>query len=322
MSCILGLDISKETIDGFLLSERGEAWKQIANNSKGIEQLKRWLVNRHVRELHVCMEATGTYYENVAEALADAGYVVSVVNPLQVKAFSQSMLSRAKTDKIDARIIAQFCVAHRPAAWTPPTPKQRELRGLFRLCMSMKQTRAAYRVQIQTPNLIPTAKRTIEELIASLDTQIKQLEEQLSKLIDDDPDLRRRRDLIVSIKGASDTTAALILSEVPHIEDFADSKAIAAFAGLSSKTRLSGTSVKGRAGISKIGNPRLRKGLWWPAIVAMTNDPVMKAFAARLLAAGKPKKKVIVAAMRKLLVVIYGVLKSGEPYRGVLAKPC
>jgi len=314
---ILGLDISKDTIDACLL--RDDAWKKVSNNPKGFELLKRWLKNRRADEVHLCMEATGTYYEGVAEAFADAGYLVSVVNPLQVKAFGQSLLARAKTDKIDAKIIAQFCVAHHPPAWIPPTPKEREFRGLFRLCMNLKETRASYLTQLQTPNLIAAAKATIEELIENLDRQIEGLEEQISNFIDQDPDLRRRRDLIVSIKGVSETTAALILSEMPHIEQFRNSKAVAAFAGLSSRTKTSGTSVKGRGGITKIGNARLRKGLWWPAIVALNHNLTLKHFGERLLASGKPKKKVIIAAMRKLLVIIYGVLKSGEPFKGALA---
>jgi transposase len=314
---IVGLDISKDTIDACLLHD--DLWKKIPNNAKGFEQLKRWLKNRRATDVHFCMEATGTYYENAAEALADAGYMVSVVNPLQVKAFAQSLLTRAKTDKVDAKIIAQFCAAHHPPAWVPLTPKEREFRSLFRLCVNLKETRAAYLTQLQTPNLVAAAKETIEELVRTLDHQIAELEDQINQFMDRDPDLRRRRDLMFSIQGVADTTAALIFSEIPGIEEFHNSKAVAAFSGLSSRTKSSGTSVRGRGGITKVGNARLRKGLWWPAIVALTHNPVLKAFGQRLLAAGKPKKKVIVAVMRKLLVIIYGVLKSGKPFRGSLA---
>jgi transposase len=316
----LGLDISKETIDAVVLDlEDAAVWRKISNNAKGIGQLKRWLKNRHVGEVHVCMEATGSYYENVAESLVDDGFLVSVVNPAQVKAFAQSMLARTKTDKVDALIIAQFCRSLSPAAWIPPTPEERQLRGLMRFCSNLKETRASYQTQLQTPNILPTVQRSIEDLIENLSEQIQEIERQIDRLFDDNPPLRKRRDLLTSISGIGDSTAALFLAECPHLEEFADGKALAAYAGLSPRIRTSGTSVRGRNGICKIGNAWLRKGLWWPAIVAMIHNPRLRAFAQRLREAGKPNKKIIIAVMRKLLVIAMGVLKSGRPYDGALA---
>ena len=135
MAAYLGLDISKLTIDACLLDDRGEHVKKIANNPKGFEQLNRWLENRKVRKsVHVCMEATGSYYEGVAEHLSDAGILVSVVNPSQIKAFSQTLLMRAKTDVVDAHLIADFCRRCEPSAWIAPTADERKLRGLVRFC--------------------------------------------------------------------------------------------------------------------------------------------------------------------------------------------
>jgi transposase len=318
MTAVLGLDISKQTIDACLIDARGEVSKKVSNNGKGFAQLKRWLMNRRITDVHVCMEATGSYYENVAEDLADAGYLVSVVNPAQIKAFSQSLLSRAKTDELDARLIAVFCRKHEPPAWKPPTPQERKLRGFVRFCNNLKQTRASYAVQRQTPNILPEVKRSIDELIVGLDDQIETLENEIDKLIDDDPDLRKRRDLLCSIDAIGTTTAATILAEMPQIDQFRDSKAVAAFAGLSSRTKTSGTSIRGRGGICKIGNARLRKALWWPAIVGLRHNIRLRQLAERLAATGKPKKKIIVAAMRQLLVLAYGVLKSGRPFDGAL----
>lgn len=318
MTAILGLDISKDTIDACLLDERGESAKKVSNNAKGFTQLKRWLTNRRAKDIHICMEATGSYYEDVAESFADDGYVVSVVNPAQIKAYADSLLSRAKTDAVDARIIAQFCRAQDPPAWTPPSPKERKLRGLVRFCGKLKETRASYDVQRQTPNLLREVGRSIDELIDELDQQIETVEAEIATLIDDDPDLRRRHRLLTSVDGIGDGTAALILAEAPRLEEFRDAKAVAAFAGLSSRTRTSGSSVRGRGGICKIGNSRLRRALWWPAIVGMMHNARLRALAQRLREAGKPNKKIIVAAMRKLLILAYGVLKSGRPFDGAL----
>jgi transposase len=319
----VGLDISKETIDAVVLDAAATTtWKKIANNDKGFEQLKRWLKNRHVNDAHVCMEATGSYFENVAESLADDGYLVSVVNPLQVKSFAQSMLARAKTDKADAEIIARFCRSQNPAIWVAPTPEERHLRGLVRYCGNLIETRASYRTQLQTPNLLPVVSNSIEDLIDSLTTQIDDIEQQINEFTDRHPDIRSRRDLLKTIDGFGDTTASLILAECPNLEQFTNAKAVAAFAGLSPRIRTSGTSVRGRNGICKVGNARLRRGLWWPAIVAMKHNLRIREFADRLRAAGKPNKKIIIAVMRKLLVIAYGVLKTGRPYDGALATSC
>jgi transposase len=318
MAAALGLDISKETIDACLLDDRGEHVKKISNNAKGIVQLQRWLENRKVKDVHVCMEATGSYFETAAETLSDAGYRVSVVNPRQIKSFSETLLLRTKTDKVDASTIAHFCRLHEPAAWTPPTPQQRKLRSLVRFCSNLKETRASYLVQRETPNLVREVRVSIDEVIVNLDEQIEKLEAEIDDLIDNDSDLRRRRDLLCSVQGIAKTTAATILVEAPNLEEFSDAGAVSAFAGLSSRTRSSGTSVRGRGAICKTGNARLRKALWWPAIVGMRHNPRLRHLAERLRALGKPNKKIIVAAMRKLLVLAYGVLKSGRPFDGAL----
>lgn len=318
MTAALGLDISKETIDACLLDDRGEHIKKVPNNGKGVAQLQRWVENRKAKNVHVCMEATGSYFEAAAETFADAGYRVSVVNPRQIKSFSETLLLRTKTDKIDASMIAQFCRLHQPTAWTPPTPEQRKLRSLVRFCSNLKETRASYIVQRETPNLVREVRVSIDEVIVNLDEQIEKLEAEIDDLIDNDPDLRRRRDLLCSVQGIAKTTAATILVEAPNLEEFSDSGAVSAFAGLSSRTRSSGTSVRGRGAICKTGNARLRKALWWPAIVGMRHNPRLRQLAERLRALGKPNKKIIVAAMRKLLVLAYGVLKSGRPFDGAL----
>lgn len=320
MVAILGLDISKDTIDACLLSNDAELAKKVSNNVKGFAQLKKWLENRRVKDVHICMEATGAYFEAVAEYFADRAFTVSVVNPAQIKAYSQSLLLRAKTDAVDAMAIAKFCAAQHPPSWVPPTMKERELRGLVRLCANLKDTRASYEVQRQRPNIVDAVERSIEEVLAGLDEQIEKIEAEIAELVDDDPDLRNRRNLLTSIDGIGDATAATILAEVPRLHEFRNAKAVAAFAGLSSRTKSSGTSVRGNGAICKTGNSRLRKALWWPAITAMRHNDRLSAFAERLRAAGKPNKKIIIATMRRLLVLAYGVLKSRKPYQAALTE--
>ena len=211
MAAQLGLDISKDTIDACLIDHRGQHAKKFPNNKKGFAQIERWLVNRKAKAVHVCMEATGSYYEGVAESLSDSGFLVSVVNPRQIKSYAESLLMRTKTDAIDAILIATFCQKYSPPAWIPPTPEQRKLRGLVRFCTNLKETRASYTVQRQTPNLIPEVADSIDELVANLNDQIEKLEAEIDEFMDSDPDLKRRRDLLCTIGGVGKTTAAVIL---------------------------------------------------------------------------------------------------------------
>ncbi len=152
------------------------------------------------------------------------------------------------------------------------------------------------------------------EVIATLDEQIAQVERKIRQHFDDHPDLKRRRDLLTSIPGIGQTTAGSILSEIPHLDRFQSAKAVAAFAGLSPRERRSGTSIHGRTRLCKTGNARIRKALYMPAMVALRFNPTLRIFAERLLAAGKHKRLVIGAVMRKLLVLAYGILRSGVAF--------
>jgi len=129
----LGIDIAKLKFNACLINTGGKLrHKVFANNSTGFEDLRDWLSKQGVERSRVCMEATGTYGEALALSLYEAGHTVSVVNPAAVKAFAQSRLSRTKTDRVDAELIARFCVAQEPSAWTPPAAEIRELQALVR----------------------------------------------------------------------------------------------------------------------------------------------------------------------------------------------
>lgn len=144
-----------------------------------------------------------------------------------------------------------------------------------------------------------------------LDAQIAQAEREIHQHFDDYPDLKRKRDLVTSIRGVGETTAGALLAEIPHIDRFESAKAVAAFDGLLPRHRLSGRSIHGRPRLRKTGNLRIRNALYMPAITASHFNPTLRIFAGRLLAAGKHKRLIIGAVMRKLLVPAYGILRSG-----------
>lgn len=310
MASFLGIDLSKETFHACLLSDHADAKKVFPNTPKGFDQLATWLKNRRAPEVRICMEATGAYWEALALYLHGLEQHVSVVNPARIKAFAQSELLRTKTDAVDAALIARFCKSQSPELWVPPPAEIRVPQALMRHYDHLKTTRAQQSVYAQSSDTaIVTA--SIREVIATLDEQIAQVERKIRQHFDDHPDLRRRRDLLTSIPGIGETTAGSILSEIPHLDRFQSAKAVAAFAGLSPRERRSGTSIHGRPRLCKTGNARIRKALYMPAMVALRFNPTLRVFAERLLAAGKHKRLIIGAVMRKLLVLAYGILRSG-----------
>ena len=140
---VLGIDVGKRDLHAALLQEKRSASKSVPNSSAGIAQLQTWLKNRKAERVHVCLEATGGWSEEVAIALNEAGHIVSLVNPARIKAFAQSEMLRTKTDRIDAALIARFCRLHEPQPWTPPAPEIRILQGLVRREHSLIEMRVA-----------------------------------------------------------------------------------------------------------------------------------------------------------------------------------
>jgi transposase len=260
------------------------------------------------------MEATGSYWQALATALCDAGLTVSVVNPKRIKAFAESELLRAKTDAVDAALIARFALTQHLDAWQPPPLEIRELQGLSRHLEFLKRSRAQHITRAQTPDLPELVVRSSQELVDQLSGQIDDLDRAIRDHIDRHPGLKAKRDLLQSIPGIGGTTAATILAEMPAIDEFSSVGAVAAYAGLSPRLRQSGSSLRSKPHLCKTGNARLRKALYVPAIVAQRHNPTLMAFSQRLAQAGKSPMVIVGALMRKLLVLAYGVVKSGRPY--------
>lgn len=310
----LGIDISKLKFDACLIRESGELRHKVFPNSPaGFARLCAWLSTHHAGRAHACLEATGTYSEALATFLHEAGHVVSVVNPAQIKAYAQSRLSRAKTDKADAALIAQFCAERRPPEWRPLPREVRELQALARRLDSLAEMR-----QMEANRLEVAAAEAVRESLAGhlayLDEEIARTEELIRSHIDTHPGLRAQHDLLLSIPGIGETTAAKLLSEIMDVKLYESARQLAAFAGLAPRLHVSGSSVRRKARLSKAGAPRLRKALYFPAIVAMRHNPHVRALSERLKGRGKCPMQVIGAAMRKLIHIAYGVLKSGRPF--------
>ena len=311
----LGIDVSKSTLDAALLKEGSKPrHKVFSNDAAGHAALIAWLCEHASHPVHACLEATGTWAQAAALALHQAGHIVSVVNPARTHAFGKSQLKRTKTDKADAILIAEFCRMHNPPVWTPQSPQVQQLQGLVRRLEHLEEMRKMEENRLCSGGLSPQVEASLQEHIGYLTQQIEKTRRQIKDHIDGNPDLKEQADLLQSIPGIGATTTALLLAELGDISHFSNARQVAAFAGLVPRIRESGTSVRGRSRLSKVGSSRLRKSLYFPAITALRFNPLIKSFGLRLSAQGKSKMLIIGAAMRKLLHLAYGVLKSKQPF--------
>ena len=312
----LGIDVSKDTLDVCLLHDGGPAAAAFPNSKAGWRSLRNWLKKRAKEPTHVCLEATGRYGEGITAFLHANGYAVSVINPARIKGYATSRLARNKTDRIDAALIADFCRAQQAdlPLWTPPDPAQRHLQALVRQLEDLDKMRQQERNRLQSGLTVANVMQRIRDHIAFLDTQIAAVKQEIDQHFDQHPDLKHQRDLIASIKGIAHLTAAKLLAEIPNIQAFASPKELVAFAGLNPRQRRSGSSVHGKSRISKVGCAAIRAALFMPAVCAKNTNPIMQPLVQRLEQRGHCKMSIIVAVMRKLLHLVFGILKSGLPF--------
>ena len=214
-----------------LLVEGSVRANHFPNSTDGFKRLHRWLKNRHIERVHACLEATGGWSEELGTDLHAQGHVVSIVNPLAIKSFGQSELSRTKTDKADAALIARFCAAMHPGLWEPPSPLQQRLRRLARRRTALDEMRVQESNRLGAPGSADV-RESIETTIGFLEQQIAEVNEQIRSLIHNDPTMRGHRDLLTSIPGIGERVAVTILGELPQITEFRNAKALAAFVGL------------------------------------------------------------------------------------------
>jgi transposase len=318
-TCPLGIDVAKQSVQISLLPPDGKRrHKAFPNDAAGHQALLAWLSRHGVTRVHACLEATGTYGDALATALVDAGHVASIVNPAAVKAFAARQLRRTKTDRVDADVLVDFCVAHQPAPWTPWPVDVRALQGLVRRVDAVQDMLTQERNRLAAGGLVAAVIDSLERHIAMLEAELADLQRQIRDHLDQHPTLRAQRDLRVTIPGLGTTTIARLLAECRSITDFDSARAYAAFSGLVPRERQSGT-LRGRPRLGKLGSARLRKALYFPALTAIRYNPLLAVFRAKLRAAGKHKMVVVAAVMRKLLHIVYGVLKSQRPFDPTIA---
>ena len=318
----LGIDVSKKTLDANCVKGQRRQSRAFANSPEGWKTMLDWLKAMGSRQAHVCLEATGRHSLGPALALHDAGHVVSVVNPAQIRDFGRTKLGRNKTDKVDAALIREYAELFQPAPWTPPSPAMRQLCELQTVRAGIVASRTEWRNRIGSGLGDSTATKLATAIIDHFTAQLEAIDKAIGETIDGDAELRGRRDLLLSVPGVGETLAAVLLTEMPEPEILRQSGELVAYAGLNPSHHRSGTSIDRPTRIFKIGKAALRSSLYMPALSAMRYNPAIAALVARLKSAGRLKpKQIVVAAMRKLLVICFGVLKTGKRFDPALAMP-
>jgi transposase len=312
---ILGIDVSKEKVDVALFDGKQAMGSGLfVNTEAGFKKLSKWLKNKGAGPVWICLEATGSYGEQLAEYFFEAGHQVSVVNPARIKKYAESQLRRNKNDKIDAVVIADFCRTQEPPLWTPPPPQKRDLQEMIRRLDALIEQRTRETNRLKSGQDCEAVLESLHDSLVFLDQQIAKLETRIRDHIDQHPDLKQEFDLLKTITGIGDKTASKLMAELPAVSRFDHVGQVVAYAGLSPQQHTSGSSVHKKSRLTKIGKQSLKKAMYFPALSALRFNPVVKALAARLEARDKDKMVIVGAAMRKLLQIVYGVLKSGKPF--------
>lgn len=312
---ILGIDVAKKKFDVALYNDKELiASGQFDNTTAGLKKLSKWLNHKAAGEVWACLESTGRYGDGLASYLYQRGHRVSMVNPARIKKYAESQLQRTKHDKLDAKTIADFCRTQEPALWTPPAPEKRLLQEMVRRLNSLVKEQSREKARLQSGLESEVVKASISDSLTFLEYQIAQLEARIQAHIDQHPELKRDQQLLTSIKGIGDKTAFKILGELPDISRFDNAGQVVAYASLCPQQHSSGSSVRKKTKLTKTGNQNIKTALYFPAISAIRFNPIVKALATRLEQRGKEKMVIIGAAMRKLMQLIYGILKSRQPF--------
>lgn len=317
---ILGIDVCKNTLDVSISSYTKVRTKSFTNSPDGWRHLLDWLIAQKIQRVHACLESTGRYSLGIACALYEADHVVSIINPAQIRDFVRTKLGRNKTDGVDASHIREYCELFKPSPWAPPSEAHRRLGELQTIRSGIIAGLTEWKNRKNSGIVDAEAQALADATISHFTSQLGAVDKAIALTIDNDRDLQSKRDLLLSISGVGETLAGVVLAELPGPDVLRSSAEVVAYAGLNPRQHQSGTSIDRATRISKIGNAVLRAALYMPALSAMRYNSAIVALVARLKSRGRLKpKQIVVAAMRKLLVLCFGVLKTGRPFDAAIA---
>jgi transposase len=310
----VGVDVAKQSYEVEVIDSDARVITHASYRNVNREHKKLWrrLQKCDAETVHVCMEATGAYWEDLAESLYRCGAIVYVVNPARVKGFWRAEGLRQKTDRIDAGVIARFIRTQRCQAWTPPSPEMRTLTALVRrmdgiTLMLQKEHNRMATVQDEI------VRASLVRVISTLEENYRDLETTFSSILAQHPQLAHDFQLLMSITGIAAKTARRVLVFLRRTP-YETARQAAAAAGITPSHCISGTSVHHKPRISRMGDARLRHFMYPSAESARRFNPVIAPWAAQLEQRGKTHKAVVCAIERRLIHISFGVLKNQTPF--------
>ena len=303
----VGIDVSKDRLD-VAVRPSGETFA-VERNASGLDRLIERLRQRSPRI--VALEATGGFETVVAAALGSASFPVVVVNPAQIRAFAKALGQRAKTDPIDAAVIAHFAEATRPEPRPLPDEATRLLADMVARRRQIIEMIGAER-QREKRITVSRLRNSIRRVVGMLEKELSSLDADIDDAVRGSPAWREKEDLLASVPGIGTIIARTMIADLPELGTL-NRKQIAALAGLAPFTRQSGR-WQGRSFIGG-GRAAVRTALFMGALVAMRHNPVLKGFFERLRLAGKPKMVALIAVARKLLTILNAMVRDNKPWQ-------
>lgn len=321
----VGIDVSKDTFWATVTIKRQDQEfmhlksKEFPNKLAGFASLESWIqeLDSELSELHFTMEATGVYYENLANYLYSKNYFVHVVLPNKAKKYAESLDVKSKTDKLDSKSLGQLGVERKLKRWNAPTPLYKDLRDLTRERCQLIKVRTRFKNNLHALNHAYKSNENrvarVRLMIEALDGQVKEIEKELNNLLKETPFLKEKVENITSISGVAQLTALIVIAETNGFALIENAKQLCSYAGLDVRIRESG-KWKGHSKISKQGNSYLRAAMYFPAITAINNNEHFKNLKDRIVKGSRKNGIGITAVSRKLLILIYALWKNDCKY--------
>jgi transposase len=312
----IAIDVAQEKLDVAVKISGKKHHKVFPNTKAGRNDLQRWLKSHGITVFELYMEATGRYWEALANWAYKLGWSIFVVNPRHIRRFAEAKFGYNKTDKIDAAAILRFAECSEEGEnrlWEPKTDAQLQLRDIQMEISGLQKMINAERARLKCGLFSQSVQACIKRNIEYLKQQQKGLYAQARLIIKNDRTLTRQSKILKSQTGIGEKTAILLLAKLAY-EKFEKGRQLVSMSGLGPVEFSSGKSVRKRQHISRVGHSDLRSGLYFPAVSAMTHDPEMREFKDRLAASGKCKKLIICAVMARMLRISFALIRENRFY--------
>ena len=316
MKLSIGIDVSKRTLDVVFFDGEIMNLFTCENNKNGMAILNQKMKRFKKNDITVTMEATGNYHLYLATYLHSKGYTVSVINPLIIKRFSEMKMMRAKTDSVDARIIAEYGFEQKPSIFTPKPHNCQKIIYYLKAIEDLLQMKAQNTNRLEALSFAPDAPKELLESFNKINEfiiqQIKESEKAINRLVQETNEEQYNQ--LMKIPGVGKRTAVAIIGYFNDFEYFETAKQVVSYIGVNPSPRMSGTSVRGTGSISRKGNPYLRKLFYMAALSASKHNDSCIQLYNRMLLKGKDKKLALIAVANKLIRQVFAVTKYKREY--------